>query len=168
MDNSFELRKITPEDWGAYKDFRLGALQSEDALAFGSSYNNEKDRTEEDWRGRLKDNPERFFLGAFSDGMMVSGGGVYFNKERNEWIIVGIYTRPEYRRRGLSQKIIEAILDQLNSRDIEKVALMVNTKQDSAVGLYQKLGFKIIDTIKDYPMGDGQLHDEYIMEKTLL
>jgi ribosomal protein S18 acetylase RimI-like enzyme len=162
-----ELRKITPEDWEGYRNFRLGALQSADALAFGSSYEKEKDRTEGDWRGRLKDNPERFFFGYFNDKEIASAGGVYFNKENNQWIIVGIYTRPEYRGKGLSTKVIEAIMEELKSRGVEKIMLMVNTKQQSAINIYHKLGFKDIDIIKDYPMGDGQLHDEYVMEKIL-
>ncbi|HEY4515618.1 MAG TPA: GNAT family N-acetyltransferase [Candidatus Paceibacterota bacterium] len=172
LNMDLELRRVTSEDWMAYRDFRLSALQSKDAKAFGGSYEKESIRSHEEWRIRLEDNGERFFYGCFYKNEIVSAAGVYFDnkgkdKWSNNWIIVGVYTRPEFRNRGFSYKTMEAVLGKLKSDGVKKVILMVNTKQESAINLYTKLGFKNVELIKDHPMGDGQTHDEFVMEKIL-
>ena len=163
-----EIRKITPDDWQAYRNLRLAALQSIDAQAFGGSYEKESIRSEDEWRGRFDGSRERIFYGCFLNEELISVAGVYLNvdedKFKNEWIIVGVYTNPKFRGQGISFRTIETVLEELRDKGVKKVILMVNTKQKSAMRVYEKLGFKIVELIKDEVMGDGQIHDEYLME----
>ena len=47
-----EVKKLPPDRWKDYRDLRLTALRS-DPLAFGSSYAEEKNLTEDEWKRRL-------------------------------------------------------------------------------------------------------------------
>lgn len=167
-----ECREIRPNDWKQYKEFRLAALKSPDARAFGGSYEKEVVKTEEEWRSLFNGSKPRFFYGCFDGEKIVSVAGAYFNQDNEEfikeWILVGVYTNPEYRGKGLSSKIISVILTELISKGVKKVVLYVNTKQGQAIKLYEKLGFKAIKIIKDQVLGDGNVYDELVMEITLV
>ena len=120
LNMDLELRRVTSEDWMAYRDFRLSALQSKDAKAFGGSYEKESIRSHEEWRIRLEDNGERFFYGCFYKNEIVSAAGVYFDnkgkdKWSNNWIIVGVYTKPEFRNK---ERIIRLLSELERKRNI--------------------------------------------------
>ena len=46
--------KLTPEDWENFKAIRLKALET-DPTAFGSSYKQEVNRSEEIWKQKLEE-----------------------------------------------------------------------------------------------------------------
>lgn len=165
-----ELKEITPQDWELYKNFRLEALQSPDARAFGGTYKKESLWTEEEWRSLFDRSKPRFFYGYFNEHKILSVAGVYLNQENNEfhneWIFVGIYTDPEFRGQGFSFKAISAVLDALRSKGVRKAVLMVDTRQTAAICLYEKLGFKTIKLNKDQK-SEYDIYDELVMEKAL-
>jgi len=106
------------------------------------------------------------YLGCFDGDKLVASAGAFYGEEKDVWVIVGVYTKPEYRKRGLSKKLIEQVIEMLK-RGIKRVILYVNSKQEPAIALYTKLGFKQFDIMKDFKMGDGNLHDELMMEKEI-
>jgi ribosomal protein S18 acetylase RimI-like enzyme len=63
----------------------------------------------------------------------------------------------------LLTKILETL--QANTL-VKKVQLMVNTDEEPAKHVYEKMRFVITETV-DYPMGDGKNHKLYKMEKVL-
>jgi ribosomal-protein-alanine N-acetyltransferase len=82
-------------------------------------------------------------------------------------MIVAVYTLPEFRGKNLSKELIERIINEAKKNGATTVSLMVNLMQESAVKLYEKMGFKTIKIEKDQKMGDGKVYDEYYMEKSL-
>ena len=76
----------------------------------------------------------------------------------NETPSLSISLYREYRGRGIGIKLMKEMLDLLKSEGYEKVSLGVN-KENYAVKLYRKLGFKII--------GDGANETEWLMLKSL-
>jgi len=156
---------VTTSDWKQYKEIRLEALQKE-PQAFGSSYNREKDRTEEEWRDKLSQSENsqgKSFFYAVSEGKnFVAMGGAY-QDENDEWNIISIYTKKEYRGRGLGQTIISSIIGELKDRQIKRAYLSVNSLQKTAQRLYEKNGFIITRVIKDQLLGDGSYYNEVEM-----
>lgn len=65
----------------------------------------------------------------------------------------------DYRRKGIGTKLIEALLAGV---DIKKGILEVRTSNIPAIALYEKNGFEIVRTIKNYY---GGVEDAYAMEK---
>lgn len=161
-----QIRKIGEEDLEMYRELRLSALKSADAQAFGGNYEEEASRTREDWLKRFND-PYRMYLGYFVDEALVATAGAFYGEDKDVWVIVGVYTKPEYRKQGIAHSLVEAVIVELRKQDIKRVILYVNMKQEQAVSLYKTLGFKQFDIVKDFEMGDGQLHDEYVMEKDI-
>lgn len=72
---------------------------------------------------------------------------IIFNIMYEKCEIVHIFTKEEYRRRQIAQKLI---LEILNDFSLENITLEVSEKNLSAIKLYEKLGFKKVAIRKNY------------------
>jgi ribosomal protein S18 acetylase RimI-like enzyme len=162
---SMNIRITVPDDWQKFREIRLMGMNT-DPQAFGGDLTEEKNRKEPQWRERLG-SPERLFYIAEEGDRFVSMAGAKKIADKR-WLLVGVYTRPEYRGKGLARQLIEKVITELQHKGVDAIRLMVNIDQKDAVHLYEKLDFKIVKTLKDEKMTDGSLHDEYLMEKGLI
>ena len=78
----------------------------------------------------------------------------FLRNEDGKLEIDDLYTFPAYQKRGTGTYVINNILITIN----EPVMLYVFSKNEKAVSLYKRLGFRIIRNIKD---------SHYIMEKAI-
>ncbi len=78
--------------------------------------------------------------------------------------IVSIAVDPDYRRRGIGNLLIEALLKKFKNDKMKKVRLEVRVSNKPAINLYVKIGFKIERRIKNY-YPDGE--DCFVMTKEL-
>jgi len=159
------VKKLEEDRWKEYRDLRLEALQKE-PIAFGSSYDEEKNISEEEWRKRIEN-----ALFALSEDKLI-GMIVYIrdNKIKTKHIgnIFGVYVTREYRGQGVGKKLMDSVLTQIQkSKDVVKIKLSVNPEQKAAVKLYQNYGFKIVGQLKKELYVEGKFYDELIMEKLL-
>lgn len=60
----------------------------------------------------------------------------------------GTGVHPDFRRKGLAEKMYEFILPQLVKTDAERIVLEVITTNERAINLYKKLGFNYLQTFK--------------------
>ena len=168
---TFQIKPIDPEKWAEYKKIRLEALQN-DPHAFGASYDQETELPDEAWQWRLEmsrqeNSPSIFFAAEDIQGDFVGMVGA-FQIEGNRWEMASMYVDPIARGKGIGKKLVDALLQSVEARsDISSLELMVNTKQDDAVKLYQATGFSIARTAAGQVMGNGEKHDEYVMVKNL-
>jgi GNAT superfamily N-acetyltransferase len=80
-------------------------------------------------------------------GQSVATGGLiirqappsYHNLSGLEGYIMSVYTRPEFRHRGLAKLVMQTILDTLRVEGITRVALRAS---DDGRPLYEKMGFE--------------------------
>jgi ribosomal protein S18 acetylase RimI-like enzyme len=158
------FKKVSPDDWQKFREIRLKGLQT-DPQAFGGTFQSESQEGEEYWKERFS-NPERCFYAAEEGNIFVATAGSKKIAEDN-WMIVAVYTLPEFRGKNISKELINQIIGEAKKTGASKVSLMVNPQQESAVNLYKKMGFEIIKIEKDQKMGDGKVYDEYYMEKEL-
>jgi ribosomal protein S18 acetylase RimI-like enzyme len=160
-----EITRLPPERWKEARDLRLSALQTE-PTAFGSSYEEEANFSEAEWKRRTAN-----ALFALSDNRPI-GTITYLITERTKTKhiaqIFGVYVDPNYRGRGVGRRMLEKALDLIEeNKAIVKVRLTVNAKQDSAIALYQSVGFSIVGELKKELKINGEFYDEVIMEKML-
>ena len=160
-----EVKKLPPDRWKDYRDLRLEALKS-DPLAFGSSYEEEKDLAEDEWKKRINN-----ALFALSNDKPV-GMIVYIinNKIKTKHIanIFGIYVKKEYRGKGIGKKLIESVIKNIQKNvNVSKIELAVNPEQKAAVKLYEKYGFELVGRLKKELKIDDKFYDELIMERHL-
>lgn len=73
-----------------------------------------------------------------------------------------IYILPENQGKGIGKLMIEEVIQLAKLQKQESVVLNVN-RNNKALLFYQKLGFKIIQTI-DIEIGNGYLMEDYVME----
>ena len=78
----------------------------------------------------------------------------FLRNEDGELEIDDLYIFPAYQNRGTGTYVINSLLNSVN----EPVMLYVLSKNEKAVSLYKRLGFRIIRNIKD---------SRYIMEKAI-
>ena len=62
----------------------------------------------------------------------------------DEGQITNIATLPEFRRRGLAEKTLCAMLKEANARGLSFVTLEVRESNEPAIALYQRNGFEIM------------------------
>ncbi len=66
----------------------------------------------------------------------------------------------EHRGKGIGTKIMETFLERCRAKGIKKVRLEVKTRNENAIKLYERFGFRIVDTLEKY-YRDG--NDGYLM-----
>ena len=156
------FKKITPSDWEKFREIRLKALQT-DPQAFGGVFEIESKLDEASWKNKFSV-ANRHYYAAEVDGIFVSTAGVK-DTGNNNWMLIAVYTAPEFRGRNISQDLTEVVMKDAKILGAKTISLMVNIDQKIALIMYKKNGFKIIRIEKDQKLGDGKLHDEYYMEK---
>lgn len=140
-----ELRQLTPDDAASYQPLRLRALR-EEPYAFGSSYEDSKDRPLEKVAEQLRGEGDSFTLGAFEDGTLV--GMVTFrrpteSKSRHTSGIYGMYVASEAQGHGVGGALLDALLARTRTLEgLEQIYLGVATTQAAARALYRSRGFE--------------------------
>lgn len=147
-----------------YKTLFLEALQN-DPQAFGSSYKEWSQFSDEKWQERPK-NPNTIILTAEVKNKLVGMVAVYFDTTKQVAEIWGMYVNRSCRGKGIGKKLMQTLLKKIenNPRNAIKIKLMVNPEQESAVKLYESLGFQTVGR-KEYTLGDGKRYNLFVMEK---
>lgn len=65
-----------------------------------------------------------------------------------EWLINAIAVSPNYRRKGIGQKLVKELISYLHHRGWKKIILYVKPNNAPAIRLYKKLGFKEVEHTK--------------------
>lgn len=169
MDN-LEIIKLKPEDWQYYRYLRLEALQN-DPQAFGSSYQDNLQKPDSYWHGRLEDavdGKKSWLLFAKENDRLIGMIGAFVEDEKDVAEIISLYVTKNERGKGVSQELMTGILQEIGQNDsIRKAKLVVNVNEIPAVTLYKNFGFQIAGE-KNLLLGDGTCYKEYIMEKLLV
>ena len=156
------LKKITMDDWQDYKTIRLEGLRNE-STAFASSYEEEKEFSEEIMKERSKS-----AILAYSDSKPI-GLLVYLinsrMKTRHVANIYSVYVNKNYRGLGVGKKLIKKALALIKQdKKVIKVNLGVNPEQISALKLYESFGFKIVGLYQKEVLIGNKFYDTAFME----
>ena len=166
-----DIRIITlpPDRWDEYRTLRLHALQ-ESPQAFGSSYADNAGQPDEFWIDRLRDAQagRTPLLFAEAGNRLVGLIGAYFEPDEPDVAnIITVFVAPDFRGRGLGNGLVDTILAEVRRcSDIRVARLTVNVSQSAAISAYHRAGFVTVATEHNL-MGDGNHHDELIMELDL-
>ena len=64
--------------------------------------------------------------------------------------MMNLAVNPQYRRRGIGQALVEKLIDDLRSKDAYCLTLEVRVSNDSAIALYEKMGFVVVGRRPNY------------------
>jgi putative acetyltransferase len=81
----------------------------------------------------------RFFIAPL-DGLAVGCGGVALFDNYAE--VKRMYTRPMARGRGVAKAVLRRIEDEARGAGMSVLRLETGTRQQEAIGLYQRMGFR--------------------------
>ncbi|MBT8379854.1 MAG: GNAT family N-acetyltransferase [Ignavibacteria bacterium] len=158
-----QINKLPEEKWDDFKSLRLEALQK-DPLAFGSSYTEEIEFTEDIWKNRLQNT-----LFAIQENKLIGMVSFLVNQKsklNHTAEIYGVYVKYEFRNKKIGKQLIETAINLIRqNRTIKKIKLVVSAIQESAVNLYIQLGFEIVGTLKNELKVDDNFYDALVMEK---
>jgi len=89
----------------------------------------------------MKRNP---FVGIWEDGRLVASAGTHVVSKRHGVAAIGaVITRPSHRGRGLGRLVMSALCRHLMEH-YETIGLNVETANQSALHLYERLGFRAV------------------------
>ena len=93
-------------------------------------------------------NPLSYWLVAELDGNVA--GYVGSQTVLGESDMMNVAVHPDYRRRGIAETLVNALVDGLKAQDSHCLTLEVRESNDPAIGLYEKMGFSQIGRRKNY------------------
>lgn len=77
--------------------------------------------------------------------------------------IVDIVINPSHRKKSYASLLLNNVINTLKQEGIENITLEVSETNNKAIGLYKKLGFKVVAKRKKY----YNENDGYLMKKDL-
>lgn len=137
-------RRLTAADAADFQRLRLFGLQ-ESPSAFGSSFEDERERSLEQVQAHLEASADRVFFGVFDAGQLLGIVGVGREegaKERHRAFVRSLYVAPSGRGRGMGRSLLQAAMDHAQAWEgVEQVGLAVTAGNGVAMHLYGSLGF---------------------------
>jgi ribosomal protein S18 acetylase RimI-like enzyme len=156
MDN-FTIKKLEEGDWQIWKNFRLEALKHSPE-SFGSSYEEEANWKDSDFQNSLTKSD---VFGVFVDNSLISCTGNSV-KTKHRCVIWGMYTKAEYRGRGIASALIQKVINYAKPRIIQLHLTCVKSNLE-AIRLYHKHGFKVYGEEPNSLKIENQYVNEYMM-----
>ncbi|UCC14263.1 MAG: GNAT family N-acetyltransferase [Gammaproteobacteria bacterium] len=123
----------------------------------------------ESWKKRLAEKPTSLYcLVACVDDELV--GTLSLKHEthprRRHAGYVGMSVHDLWQGRGIGSALMEAVIELAdNWLSLSRLELNVYTDNDAAIHLYEKHGFEIEGTLRDYAFRDGGFVDSYAMAR---
>lgn len=77
--------------------------------------------------------------------------------------MMNVAVHPDFRRQGVGQALVNALVEELEKRGVHSLTLEVRTSNECAIGLYEKLGFAQVGLRKNYYRHPKE--DAYILRK---
>lgn len=157
------IRRSEPDDYRAFHE-----IHSQPKAIWGTlqlPY-----PTAETWKKRLAEAPENMFgLAACVDDEVVGSISLFLNRQssrRRHSAALGMAVHDAWAGRGVGTALMKAAID-LADRwlDLTRLELTVYTDNERAIRLYEKAGFEIEGTLRQYAFRDGAFTDAYAMAR---
>ena len=139
--NKSQIKLLKPSGWVMWKTIRLEALKNHPE-AFGSSFEEESERTDADWKNSLT---TADIFGAFNGQNILIGTAGFFRfsqtKQKHKGVMFGVYVDPDNRKSGVADRFISSVI-----AHAQKIVLQVHctvvTQNETALKLYERHGFE--------------------------
>ena len=142
---NIEFRKATPEDIDLLVRTRIEVLRAANGLTGTTDMSEVEKQSHEYYKKALADETHTAYL-VFDHGQFIAAGGIsyyrvmptYHNPTGRKGYIMNMYTRPEYRRKGIAFHTLDLLVQDARGKGITSVSL-----EATAAGrpLYEKYGF---------------------------
>lgn len=148
-------KKATIENLDILTDTRIEVLKAANQLEDDVDMSEVKKQSLEYYQSALKDDTHVAYL-IFDEDKFVGAGGIsyfkvmptYHNPTGRKAYIMNMYTKPEYRRKGIAIKTLDLLVQDAKKRGITAISL-----EATAMGrpLYEKYGFIAMNDEMELP-----------------
>ncbi|MBF6127119.1 GNAT family N-acetyltransferase [Nocardia brasiliensis] len=155
------IRLLAADDWEAFRRLRLRSL-ADTPQFFGSTLADAQARTEAQWRQILS---ERVQFVAVGDGVELGTVGAMRDVDRGGLHLVSMWVAPEARGTGVSDLLVEAVLDWADTAGSPPVWLEVADGNTVAERLYLRHGFVRTGVTGPVAPDDPRLEHELVRRR---
>jgi L-phenylalanine/L-methionine N-acetyltransferase len=122
-----------------------------------------------DWVERAITDADSVNLVAELDGAIIGMAGLHCtskNPRRKHVAAIGMTVHDDHHGKGIGSALLAELIDVAdNWRNIHRIELEVYTDNAAGVRLYEKFGFEIEGTLRDYAFRAGEYVDAYVMSR---
>jgi RimJ/RimL family protein N-acetyltransferase len=158
------IRALGTQDVEAYRELRLTALATSPA-AFGSSYEEEARLSMDSFRARMASSGSNMIFGAFAGSQLVGTAGFVASEQlkmRHKGTLWGVFLMPEWRGRGLGDRLVGRVVEHAAGHVLILQASVVTTNR-RAREIYARLGFVPYGIERQALLIDGRFFDEELL-----
>lgn len=138
-------KKAVPDDLEILTETRVAVLRAANQLSDDTNMTDVEMKSREYYQTALQDDAHVAYL-VFDGDKFVGAGGVsffqvmptYHNPTGRKAYIMNMYTRPEYRRKGIALKTLDLLVAEARMRGITSISLEAT---NMGRPLYEKYGF---------------------------
>lgn len=161
-----DIRILSAAEAEMYRDIRLEGLQN-NPEAFGSSFEEEKDFTPEQFAKRLETQGAYTFGTFYNEELVGVATLVQESKQklRHKANIFAVYVSPKIRGHGIGRYLMREIIHKAKELEgVEQLNLTVVATNTSAKNLYVSLGFEVFGTEKRaLKVGQQYVDEDYMV-----
>lgn len=162
------IRELSSEDAASFSALRR-AVVADSPVQMGLSLEEEMQRPLEEFRSQLAAPMPNAVFGAFDGKLLVATAGISQPTTRpsgaHKAVLWGVFTAPSYRRQSLARRLSELAIDRAFSAWARRVYLYVFLPNESAIRLYESLGFTATGREPGVLQLDGVYHDIQSMSR---
>lgn len=148
----YEVRRVVPGDWPAYRELRLEALK-DSPLAFVDQYDQAVERPDRYWQDRVggaAGGTASCMFVAPAGGRLVGTASCIV--EPGGAHVVGVYVTPAHRGAGVAASLLTANVAWARTEArADRVRLFVLETNDRAAAFYRRIGFVRTGATMAYP-----------------
>ena len=148
------VRRIRAGEGELLKRVRLVALR-DSPFAFGSTYEAEVGRSDEEWAQRAglgaAGTDRATFLAIEGARLVGIAGGYRHDEVRTEVELVSMWTSPLARRVGVGRRLVTSVLEWAGATGARHVGLWVTRGNEPAQALYGSIGFEVTGEFQPLP-----------------
>ncbi len=162
------LRSPVPEDADAVLDhLRLASTETDFMIRYPEEITMTV-KEEEELLGKSNNDPKSLMIAAEVDGKIIADGGfraiMDMAAKYSHRASFGIAVKKEFWNMGIGKLIVTELVSYAEKAGYEQMELEVDCRNDQAIRLYQKLGFKIYGTReRSFKFKDGTYSSFYLM-----
>ena len=158
MSGTITVRRFRADEWQAFKNIRLKALET-DPHVFGASLEDSRAYPDKKWQEDVMLEHVGIF-GVFAEKELIGMTGIAKLEEEGAAVLWGSWLEPVWRGKGVSEKMYAARLDWAHERaDITHIVVSHRESNVESRRANQKAGFKYTYS-KPRTWHDGMTEDE--------
>jgi ribosomal protein S18 acetylase RimI-like enzyme len=162
------IRKLQPHESTIYREVRLACLKNVHEF-FGSTYEEEVLDPKFMFETYIEnESPDHVMFGAFDNARLIGITGFHRmarKRASHRGEVVQVYVDSTYRGQNIGEKLLRQVLEYgFNMGGIEQIQLSVIANNQTAIRLYEKLGFKTFGIQPGYFKAGDTYMDQQFMQ----